>query len=45
MEYYVKNEQGSIIASFRNECDRDLFFDAVSEMYDDCKFFKSDESS
>ncbi|KKK85723.1 hypothetical protein LCGC14_2770410 [marine sediment metagenome] len=45
MEYYVKNQQGDKIASFVNECDRDLFFDGVSDRYDDCEFTKSDETS
>ena len=43
MEYYVKNQQGNVIASFVNECDRDLFFDAVSDEYDDCEFVKFDD--
>ena len=41
MGYHVKNQQGTIIASFVNECDRDLFLDVVSDEYD-CAFDKFD---
>lgn len=37
MRYHIKNESGSIIASFVNECDRDYSLDALSEVFDDCE--------
>ncbi|KKK75949.1 hypothetical protein LCGC14_2868610 [marine sediment metagenome] len=39
MKYHIKNDSGDIIASFVNECDRDYCQDALSDVFDDCKFF------
>jgi len=40
MNYHIKNEQGDIIASFVNECDRDYSLDALEDVFDDYKFTK-----
>lgn len=36
MQYHIKIENGNIIASFINECDRDTCIDALREEHFDC---------
>jgi hypothetical protein len=40
MEYHIVNDK-VIIASFINECDRDVCLHAFKETYTDCKFVAS----
>ncbi len=39
MRYHIKDDKGSIIASFMYEHDRDTCQDALNEEFDDCEFF------
>ena len=34
MKYHIKNDNGDIVASFVNECDRDYSLDALDEAFD-----------
>ena len=45
MKYHIKNQQGDIIASFRNEVDRELFLSALEDEHPDCEFDEFNEKT
>lgn len=43
MKYHIETSEGLRIASFMNECDRDLFLDILRDDYSDCTFVDINE--
>ncbi len=43
MQYHIKNEYGTIIASFVNDSDRGYAFEALLEAFPDCELFTYDD--
>ena len=42
-KYVIRNDDGEPIAKFLHDCDRDIAFDALDDIYPDAELKKADE--